>query len=82
MLSPLMQEKSLNFGGESSGHIIFSDFAKTGDGILSSLQAIAYLIDSGKKASEAFNLFDLYPQKLVNLNVSKKKPPRRDGGFR
>ncbi|WP_456459072.1 phosphoglucosamine mutase [Nitratifractor sp.] len=70
----LMQEKNLNFGGEQSGHIIFSDFAKTGDGISSALQALAYLVSSGKKASEAFNPFELYPQKLVNLNVGQKRP--------
>ena len=70
----MMQEKGLNFGGEQSGHIIFSDFAKTGDGISSALQALAYLVSSGKKASEAFNVFDLYPQKLVNLNVAEKRP--------
>jgi len=70
----MMQEKGLNFGGEQSGHIIFSDFAKTGDGITSALQALAYMVESGKSASEAFNPFELYPQKLVNLHVNRKPP--------
>jgi phosphoglucosamine mutase len=70
----LMQEKGCNFGGEQSGHIIFSDFAKTGDGISSALQALAYLVSSGKRASEAFDVFEPYPQKLVNLSVSRKRP--------
>jgi len=70
----LMQKKGCNFGGEQSGHIIFSDFAKTGDGISSALQSLAYLVDSGKRASKAFNVFDLYPQKLLNLNVAEKPP--------
>ncbi|HFC03475.1 MAG TPA: phosphoglucosamine mutase, partial [Nitratifractor salsuginis] len=70
----LMQAKDLNFGGEQSGHIIFSDFAKTGDGISSALQALAYLVSSGKRASEAFNPFETYPQKLVNLTVGRKRP--------
>ncbi|WP_456431919.1 phosphoglucosamine mutase [Nitratifractor sp.] len=70
----MMQEHDLNFGGEQSGHIIFSDFAKTGDGISSALQALAYLVSTGKRASEAFNPFDLYPQKLLNLTVSRKTP--------
>ncbi len=70
----LMQEQGINFGGEQSGHIIFSDYAKTGDGIASALQALAYLVNSGKKASEAFNPFTLYPQQLVNLPVSTKVP--------
>ncbi|SHO80177.1 Phosphoglucosamine mutase [hydrothermal vent metagenome] len=69
----LMKEKSLNFGGEQSGHIIFSDYAKTGDGVSSALQALAYLITIGKKASEAFNPYISYPQKLVNLSISSKK---------
>jgi len=70
----VMKEKDLNFGGEQSGHIIFSDFAKTGDGVVSALQAVAYLLESGKKASEAFDLFELYPQVQTNINVSEKIP--------
>jgi phosphoglucosamine mutase len=70
----LMQKKGLNFGGEQSGHIIFSDYAKTGDGISSALQALAYLVSTGKKASEAFNPYESYPQLLVNLPVESKKP--------
>jgi phosphoglucosamine mutase len=62
-----MKEKELNFGGEQSGHIIFGDFAKTGDGVVSALQAMAYLMKRGKKASEAFDLFDLYPQVQTNI---------------
>jgi len=69
----MMQEKGLNFGGEQSGHIVFSDFAKTGDGITSALQALAYLTESGKRASEAFDPFELYPQRLVNLSVGSKR---------
>jgi phosphoglucosamine mutase len=70
----LMQKEGINFGGEQSGHIIFSDYAKTGDGISSALQALAYLVSSGKRASEAFNPYESYPQLLVNLNIEEKKP--------
>ena len=70
----LMQKEGINFGGEQSGHIIFSDYAKTGDGISSALQALAYLVESGKKASEVFNPYKSYPQMLVNLLVDEKKP--------
>jgi len=70
----VMKEKRLNFGGEQSGHIIFSDFAKTGDGVVSALQAVAYLLESNKKASVAFNLFELYPQVQTNINVNEKIP--------
>ncbi|MCB4752491.1 MAG: phosphoglucosamine mutase [Sulfurovum sp.] len=70
----LMQHKGINFGGEQSGHIIFSDYAKTGDGISSALQALAYLVTTSKKASEAFNPYDSYPQILVSLLVEEKYP--------
>ncbi|MDQ7084833.1 MAG: phosphoglucosamine mutase [Sulfurovum sp.] len=69
----MMQDKGINFGGEQSGHIIFSDYAKTGDGISSALQALAYLVETDKKASEAFNPYVSYPQMLVNLPIEAKK---------
>ena len=69
----MMQDKNINFGGEQSGHIIFSDYAKTGDGLSSALQALAYLVESGGKASEVFNPYESYPQMLVNLPVNEKK---------
>ncbi len=69
-----MKKNNINFGGEQSGHIIFSDVAKTGDGLASALQVLALVLRSGKKASEVLNPFSLYPQILINLNVSEKKP--------
>ena len=69
----LMQTNGINFGGEQSGHIIFSDYAKTGDGISSALQALAYLVETEQKASEAFNPYESYPQLLVNLLVEEKR---------
>jgi phosphoglucosamine mutase len=76
----IMKEKDINFGGEQSGHIIFGDFAKTGDGVVSALQAMAYLMQSGKKASEAFDLFELYPQVQTNINVIQKTPLNKIDG--
>ena len=70
----VMKKVNSNFGGEQSGHIIFSDYAKTGDGLVSALQAFAYMIETNKIASEAFNTFELYPQELVNINISHKIP--------
>ena len=67
-----MLAQNLNFGGEQSGHIIFSDFAKTGDGLVSALQTIAYILKSKKQASKALDCFKLYPQILKNLNVQSK----------
>ncbi|NPA73734.1 MAG: phosphoglucosamine mutase [Epsilonproteobacteria bacterium] len=70
----VMQNRGLNFGGEQSGHIILSDYAKTGDALASALQAIAYVIKSGKKTSEAFDIFEPYPQILENIPINTKKP--------
>ncbi|MGP1484953.1 MAG: phosphoglucosamine mutase [Campylobacter sp.] len=69
-----MQEHSLNFGGEQSGHIIFSDYAKTGDGLVAALQFVAIMLKSGKKASEILGQIKPYPQILLNLKVINKKP--------
>jgi len=77
----MMADLGINFGGEQSGHIIFSDYAKTGDGIASALQALAFLVHSGQKASEAFNPFELYPQQLVNLPVPTKVPLEEISGL-
>lgn len=70
----MMHDNGINFGGEQSGHIIFSDYAKTGDGISSALQALAYLVDTEQKASEAFDPYESFPQLLVNLLVEEKRP--------
>ena len=67
-----MIKNSYNFGGEQSGHIVFSDYAKTGDGIVSALQILALMIKSNKKSSEILNPFELYPQLQENINVSNK----------
>jgi phosphoglucosamine mutase len=70
----VMHEKGINFGGEQSGHIIFSDAAKTGDGLASALQVLALILKSGKKASDVLNPFELYPQILFNMKVTEKIP--------
>ncbi len=70
----LMQKEGLNFGGEESGHIIFADAAKTGDGLATALQVLALLIKSEKKASEVLNPFELAPQLKKNLAVDSKPP--------
>jgi len=70
----IMHKENINFGGEQSGHIIFSDVAKTGDGLASALQVIAMIINTNQKASKALNPFDLYPQILKNIIVEDKIP--------
>ena len=69
----MMREKGSNFGGEQSGHIIFSDYAKTGDGITSALQFSACMLSEGKSASELSKKFKPYPQILRNLKIKEKK---------
>ena len=59
-------------GGEQSGHIIFTDYSTTGDGLLTALQVLSSLKRSGRKASELTALMTTYPQLLVNVRVATK----------
>ena len=77
-----MQREGLSFGGEQSGHIILSDYAKTGDGLAASLQVVSILLESGKKASQALNPFELYPQILINMNIKNKIPLEQIDGYK
>ncbi len=71
----IMKENNINLGGEQSGHIIFSDFAKTGDGLVAAMQVMALILrNKNKKASELLNPFELYPQMQKNIVISKKIP--------
>ena len=70
----IMKDKDINFGGEQSGHLIFGDYSKTGDGIASALQVLAMIIKSGKKASQVLNPFELYSQILTNIVIQDKIP--------
>ncbi|MBP8646764.1 MAG: phosphoglucosamine mutase, partial [Syntrophobacteraceae bacterium] len=67
-----MQQLGGVIGGEESGHIIFLDHHTTGDGILTALQLIAAMLSSGKPLSELAQLMDIYPQKLINVEVARK----------
>ena len=62
------------FGGEQSGHVIFSNFSKTGDGLVSALQVLALMVTSQKPSSKILSPFTLYPQLQVNIPVTKKPP--------
>lgn len=65
-----MLEKGYAIGGEQSGHMIFLEYATTGDGQLTALQMLALLKESGKKASELFGACPRYPQVLINISVA------------
>ncbi|BBG66809.1 phosphoglucosamine mutase [Hydrogenimonas sp.] len=69
-----MRKNGCVLGGEQSGHVIFSEYAKTGDGLVTALQTIALVLRSGKRASEVLNPFELYPQRLHNIHVAEKRP--------
>lgn len=61
-------------GGEQSGHVIFSEHATTGDGILTALRVLEVLRDTGKSLDELANAVPVFPQKLVNVRVKTKRP--------
>jgi len=63
-----------NVGGEQSGHMIFRDYATTGDGIVSALQILRVMIETGRPLSELKKVLKKYPQAQRNLRV-KDKPP-------
>lgn len=67
-----MLETGCVIGGEQSGHIIFRNYSTTGDGILSSLQLVKAVINSGKKASELSDEIEIYPQVLKNAKVKNE----------
>jgi len=59
-------------GGEDSGHMIFLDHHTTGDGILTALQLLAAMVRTGKPLSELAGMMDIFPQKLINVDVKSK----------
>ena len=67
-----MRANGYSIGGEQSGHIIFTEHATTGDGLVTALQVLAALRRSGKKASELNAMMTTYPQLLVNVRVKTK----------
>ncbi|MBZ7927843.1 phosphoglucosamine mutase [Campylobacter sp. LH-2024] len=71
-----------NFGGEQSGHIIFSDYAKTGDGLIAALQFSALMLSKKKSASAILSQIKPYPQLLTNLKISEKKDLEKIKGLK
>ncbi|AEI45970.1 phosphoglucosamine mutase [Paenibacillus mucilaginosus] len=67
-----MRRGGYNLGGEQSGHVIFLDYNTTGDGILTALQVMDTLVQSGKSLSELKGIMRKYPQTLVNVRVADK----------
>jgi phosphoglucosamine mutase len=69
-----MRAEGFNLGGEQSGHVILSDFATTGDGLVAALQVLSVLIRSGQRASEACRVFNPLPQLLRNVRYRGASP--------
>lgn len=65
-----MLKDGYNIGGEQSGHIIFLDYATTGDGELSGVQLLETVVKSGKTLSELSQIMKVYPQVLINVKVT------------
>ncbi|ATY32801.1 phosphoglucosamine mutase [Sphingomonas psychrotolerans] len=69
-----MRASGYNVGGEQSGHIILSDYATTGDGLVAALQVLTELVRAGAPASEVLHRFDPLPQILKNVRFKGGKP--------
>ncbi|MGR3547430.1 MAG: phosphoglucosamine mutase [Roseovarius sp.] len=64
-----------NLGGEQSGHIVMTDYATTGDGLIGALQFLAAMVETGERASRLAQVFEPVPQKLINVRFAKGKDP-------
>ncbi len=70
-----MRGLGCNLGGEQSGHIILSDYATTGDGLIAALQVLAAIVETGKRASEVCRVFAPVPQVLRNVRFGRGGRP-------
>ncbi|MDB6177036.1 phosphoglucosamine mutase [Paracoccus sp. Z330] len=70
-----MRESGFNLGGEQSGHIVMTDYATTGDGLIAALQFLSALSDTGLAASELANQFQPVPQLLKNVRYTAGADP-------
>lgn len=70
-----MRQGGYNLGGEQSGHIVMSDHATTGDGLMAGLQFLAEMIRSGKPSSELLHQFEPVPQLLKNVRFETGQTP-------
>ena len=68
-----MRKNNYKIGGEQSGHIIFSDFSTTGDGLITALQVLSAMKKTGKTSAELNSMMTTYPQILINVRVQNKE---------
>jgi phosphoglucosamine mutase len=69
-----MRRKGIVLGGEQSGHVIFLDYATTGDGLLTALRVLETMVDRRAGLDELTAELEIYPQSLVNVRVKSRKP--------
>jgi phosphoglucosamine mutase len=67
-----MQKRNLSLGGEQSGHIIFSDYLFTGDGLITALNVLRTMAATGREAADLAADLTMYPQVLLNARVTEK----------
>lgn len=77
-----MREGGFNLGGEQSGHIVMTDYATTGDGLVAAMQVLAAMAESGRPASELVSQFDPVPQMLKNVRYAAGADPLGADGVR
>lgn len=70
-----MREGGFNLGGEQSGHIVMTDYATTGDGLMAGLQFLAAMVETGSRASELVRQFETVPQMLKNVRYQAGQEP-------
>mgnify|MGYP001793588035 CR=1 FL=1 len=70
-----MLSEGHNLGGEQSGHIVMTDFATTGDGLIGALQFLAAMVETQRTASDLTRVFEPVPQKLVNVRYQEGQAP-------
>ncbi len=75
-----MRANGFNLGGEQSGHIVMTDYATTGDGLVAGLQFLAEMKRSSRPASELARVFDPVPQKLKNVRFAPGDAPLESDG--
>jgi len=73
-----MRAGGFNLGGEQSGHIVMTDHATTGDGLIAGLQFLAMMVETGSTASSLTTVFEPYPQILENVRYSADNNPMDD----
>lgn len=70
-----MRAGGFNLGGEQSGHIVMTDYATTGDGLMAGLQFLAAMVETGQRASELVRQFETVPQMLKNVRYRAGQEP-------